>query len=138
MIKKVYTVVEIIKIFILSWFVGLVHHVAISNDYTSPELVVIGYTFLIMLVTVIISSIVLDILLSFFTTKEKKVFGEWEKFVQKNILRNFAYMLSLFYVAVMISFALAFSFDKIMWVFRIGFFLLIATIHITRIYYYEG
>ncbi|MGG5342358.1 hypothetical protein [Enterococcus sp. AZ192] len=138
MSKKVYIIIEVIKIFVLSWFVGLVYQASVASDHFGSELKVIGYTFLIMLGTLVISSIVLDIVISFFTPKEKHFFGEWEKMINKNILQNFAYALSIFFVAVMAAFALELAFTQIILLFHMGFFVLIATNNITKAYYYEG
>ncbi|MFD1900502.1 hypothetical protein [Enterococcus termitis] len=138
MSKKIYVVIEIVKIFVLSWFVGLVYNASISNDYADSEMKVIGYTFLIMLGTLIVSSIALEILVSIFMPKENRVMGEWEKLVDKNILRNFAYMLSAFFVIVMASFAFQASLGQVVLLFRIGFFVLIATTNLTKAYYYVG
>ncbi|WP_321387271.1 hypothetical protein [uncultured Enterococcus sp.] len=138
MSKKIYVVIEIVKIFVLSWFVGLVYNASISSDYADSEMKVIGYTFLIMLGTLIVSSIVLEILVSIFMPKENKVMGEWEKLIDKNILRNFAYILSAFFVIVMASFAFQVSLEQVVLLFRIGFFVLIATTNLTKAYYYAG
>lgn len=136
--KKVYVVIEIIKIFILNWFVGMVYNASISSNYTDLEMTVIGSAFLIMLGTLIVGSIILDILISIFTPKENRIVGEWEKMIDNNILRNFANMISIFFVAVMASFALQASQEQILLLFRIGFFLLIATTNLTKAYYYVG
>jgi hypothetical protein len=111
---------------------------SISSNYPDSEMAVIGYTFLIMLGTLVISSIVLDILISFFTPKENQVIGEWEKLINKNILRNFSYALSVFFIAIMISFALTAAQEQIILILRIGFIVLIATINLTKAYYYAG
>ena len=138
MSKKIYVVIEIVKIFVLSWFVGLVYNASISSDYADSEMKVIGYTFLIMLGTLIVSSIALEILVSIFMPKENQVMGEWETLIDKNILRNFAYMLSAFFVIVMASFAVQASLGQVVFLFRIGFFVLIATTNLTKAYYYVG
>jgi hypothetical protein len=138
MTKKVYVAIEIIKIFFLSWFVKMVYDASISSNYPDSEMAVIGYTFLIMLGTLVISSIVLDILISFFTPKENQVIGEWEKVINKNILRNFSYALSVFFIAIMISFALTASQEQIILILRIGFIVLITAINLTKAYYYAG
>lgn len=138
MSKKIYVVIEIVKIFVLSWFVGLVYNASISSDYADSEMKVIGYTFLIMLGMLIVSSIVLEILVSIFMPKENRVMGEWEKLIDKNILRNFAYILSAFFVIVMASFAFQASLEQVVLLFRIGFFVLIATTNLTKAYYYAG
>jgi hypothetical protein len=138
MTKKVYVTIEIIKIFFLSWFVRMVYDAAISSNCPDSEITIIGYTFLIMLGTLVISSIVLDILISFFTPKENQVIGEWEKLINKNIFRNFAYALSIFFIAIMAAFALTAAQEQIILILRIGFIVLIATINLTKAYYYAG
>lgn len=138
MSKKIFVVIEVVKIFILSGLVGIVSNAAISSNYPDSEMKVIGYTFLIMLGSLIVSSIVLDILISFFTPKENKIIGEWEKVIDKNILRNFSYMLSVFFVGVMLLFALNASLEQIILIMKSGFFWLIATVNLTKAYYYAG
>ncbi|GEB28709.1 Uncharacterised protein [Enterococcus casseliflavus] len=138
MTKKVYVTIEIIKIFFLSWFVGMVYDAAISSNCPDSEMAVIGYTFLIMLGTLVISSIVLDILISFFIPKENQVIGEWEKLINKNILRNFSYALSVFFVIIMAAFALTAAQEQIIMILRMGFIVLITTINLTKAYYYAG
>ncbi|MGT2907220.1 hypothetical protein [Streptococcus dentiloxodontae] len=138
MSKKVYIFLEIVKIFLISCFVSLVYHAALGAHAGKVGLPLIGTAFLIMLATVITASIVIDILISFFTPREKHVAGEWEHFVNQNILRNFAYGLSIFFVILMAAFALNVSHEPILLLLRIGFFILIAVHGITKAYYYAG
>lgn len=138
MSKKVYISIEILKIIILNWFLRMVYDVSVSSNHQNIDISVIGYTFLVMLATLVISSIILDILISIFTPKEKHRNGEWEKLINHNILRNFSYMLSVFFISFMIALAVHASFEQIVFALQAGFFMLVATIHLSKAYYYMG
>ncbi|MGG5372752.1 hypothetical protein [Enterococcus sp. AZ196] len=139
MSKKIYNVVEVIKLFVLSWFVILVSDKSIESKYFSEyELVLIGRSFLIMLVSLIVGSILLEIFISFFIPMEVGKIGEWEKIVNNNVLRNFSYALSLFLFAIMVSFASNAQLESILNLLKLGFFFLITIVNLTKAYYYGG
>lgn len=139
MSKTVNTVVEIMKMIALGGFVLFMYHVLAASKYSSSyELVMIGRSFLFMIASLVLGSIVLEILFSFFTPREGKKLGEWERIIENNVVRNFSYALSFFFTVLMLLFAIHASMDTILLVLKIGFIALTAVVNLTRAFYYEG
>lgn len=138
MSKKVYTIVEVFKIILLSLFLTGIYPVVSTKFLAKPELAVIGYSFLFLFGALILSTILLDIFFSFFIPREKNSFGEWEKIINNNVMRNFSYVLAAFFILMMTTFALDIPRETILLFLQLGFICLLITVNLTKAYYYEG
>lgn len=139
MSKTVNTILEVIKLIVLGGFVLFMYRVLAASKYASGyDLVMIGRSFLVMIGSLVIGSILLEILFSFFTPREGKKLGEWERIIENNVIRNFSYALSVFFTALMLSFAIHASLETILLLLKSGFICLTAVVNLTRAYYYEG
>lgn len=133
--KYFYIGIEITKIIIISLFLEIIYQASIVNNHHENYMVVIGSTFLAMLGTVIVSSILLDIIVPLITTSETRYADEWEILFNNDILQNFTYILSIFFIAIMVSFALKFVSVQILFLFKVGFLLLVITNSLSRLRY---